>query len=442
MAMVEEDDPFVASRDDLWDLQLEAANQRLAERRQRLSVLDQLATDKGIDEIKGLESIVPVLFPDSIYKSYSEVFIENGRWDLLTRWLSTLSTPDFADVNLDGVADIDGWLDRMREFGYYPMTSGGTGGKHSIYLESLADNAYQYDVDRMILRWELGLEPGAGRPCFVFYASSGPYRGIVSQTNIAKIGGRPSDTYHLMDEPMRAGDLNKMGRMRRDIAEGRATPSQVAEFEAEGKRQQEKMLSRLEGFFDKLFELRHEPMFLVGLNPQVFMTVTEGRARGIPDGDFHPDTVLYPGGGTKGSVMPPDFRAQMRTFFGIPDNQIHYGLGTSEIHGSLPACPEERRPHCPPHIIPLVLTKDAEGLAECVDGKVEGRGAYLDVSVDGRWGGIITGDKISADFNPCPCGRKSPTLDFISRYKDLPEGDDKLSCSGTIEAYIRGQITV
>jgi hypothetical protein len=131
----------------------------------------------------------------------------------------------------------------------------------------------------------------------------------------------------------------------------------------------------------------------------------------------------------------------MGTFFGIPNTQMHYGYGTSEIHGSMPACPEERRPHCPPHVILMVLNKDGESLAECVDGKAEGRAAFLDLSIDGRWGGLMGGDKVIADFNPCPCGRKSPTVDFVSRYSDLPEGDDKLSCSGTIEAYIRGHIT-
>jgi hypothetical protein len=441
MAMVNEEDPFAAGRDDLWDLQLQAASQRLAERRLQIPVLDQLASDRGIDEITSLESMVPLLFADTVYKSYSEAFVDGGRWDLLTKWLATLATPDFADLDLEGISGIDDWLDRLWKSGYRAMTSGGTSGKHSIYMESLADEDFAQDVNRLILGWELGLKPGAGRPCFLFNASSGPYRGIDIMNNIAKLIGRPDDTYHLMNEPMRAGDLNKMGRMRRSIAEGRATPSEVAEFEAEGKRRQERMLSNVEGFLDKLFSFRHEPTLVEGNWGPTFQAVTQGRARGIPDGDFHPDTVLFIGGGAKGSVLPPDFRAQMRTFFGIPDNQMHYGYGTSEIHGSLPACPEKRRPHCPPHVILLVLEKDGESLAECVDGKVEGRAAFLDVSMDGRWGGLVGGDKVVADFNPCPCGRKSPTVDFVSRYSDLPEGDDKLSCSGTIEAYIRGHLT-
>jgi len=41
------------------------------------------------------------------------------------------------------------------------------------------------------------------------------------------------------------------------------------------------------------------------------------------------------------------------------------------------------------------------------------------------------------DFGPCACGVKSPSIrDNVVRYSDL-EGDDKISCSGTVDAYVR-----
>ena len=34
-----------------------------------------------------------------------------------------------------------------------------------------------------------------------------------------------------------------------------------------------------------------------------------------------------------------------------------------------------------------------------------------DLLYEGRWGGLITGDKVTVDFKPrCPCGRHGPTL--------------------------------
>jgi hypothetical protein len=60
------------------------------------------------------------------------------------------------------------------------------------------------------------------------------------------------------------------------------------------------------------------------------------------------------------------------------------------------------------------------------------------LSLDGRWGGVISGDKISIDFSPCACGNKGPSIrDDIARYADL-EGDDKIGCAGTVDAYVRG----
>ena len=76
------------------------------------------------------------------------------------------------------------------------------------------------------------------------------------------------------------------------------------------------------------------------------------------------------------------------------------------------------------------------------DNRVEGRFAFLDLVFEGRWGGTITGDKVTVDFSPsCPCGRAGPTLlDNITRFASLGE-DDYIGCAGTIESYIRGALS-
>ncbi|MHB8696285.1 MAG: hypothetical protein ACYDHH_34155, partial [Solirubrobacteraceae bacterium] len=60
----------------------------------------------------------------------------------------------------------------------------------------------------------------------------------------------------------------------------------------------------------------------------------------------------------------------------------------------------------------------------------------FDAAIDGRWGGIISGDKVDADLSHCRCGRRSPTVSTITRYADI--GDDKLTCAGTMSSYVRG----
>jgi hypothetical protein len=72
---------------------------------------------------------------------------------------------------------------------------------------------------------------------------------------------------------------------------------------------------------------------------------------------------------------------------------------------------------------------------------VVGRLALFDFTLDGRWGGVITSDEVHADFSPCDCGMASMTLEKIQRYgQGTAAGDDKLTCAGTISAYVRGEI--
>ena len=71
-------------------------------------------------------------------------------------------------------------------------------------------------------------------------------------------------------------------------------------------------------------------------------------------------------------------------------------------------------------------------------GEVEGRAAFFDLSLDGRWGGVISGDRIRVTYDPCGCGNRSPSVhEDIQRYADMASGD-KIACSGTIDAYVRG----
>ena len=59
----------------------------------------------------------------------------------------------------------------------------------------------------------------------------------------------------------------------------------------------------------------------------------------------------------------------------------------------------------------------------------------------GRWGGIISGDKVQVEFGSGLEGVKTPVVHAIARYADLEEGEDKLSCAGSIDSYVRGSIT-
>jgi hypothetical protein len=103
----------------------------------------------------------------------------------------------------------------------------------------------------------------------------------------------------------------------------------------------------------------------------------------------------------------------------------------------LPRC-RAGRYHIAPWLICLPLDQSGDKLLPMASGEIEGRAAFFDLSLDGRWGGVISGDRIVVDHGKCACGNQSASIrDNITRYADLP-GGDKISCSGTIDAYVRG----
>ena len=57
------------------------------------------------------------------------------------------------------------------------------------------------------------------------------------------------------------------------------------------------------------------------------------------------------------------------------------------------------------------------------------------MTIDGRWGGVVTGDRVVADFS-------TPNVTIVdgtvARYADLEGDDDKLTCAGTVDAFVRG----
>jgi hypothetical protein len=110
----------------------------------------------------------------------------------------------------------------------------------------------------------------------------------------------------------------------------------------------------------------------------------------------------------------------------------------TEVSQLMPRC-EARRYHIPPGLIPLLVDREGATLLQAEEGVVEGRFAFLDLLFEGRWGGVITGDKVEIDHSPrCACGRPGPViLDTIVRFSQLGE-EDHIGCAGTIDSYVKG----
>lgn len=441
LKLVDDPDPFRNAPPDLGELQLEAARERFTQAREQIAILDRRAADTGVDEIAGHEDIVPLLFAHTNYKSYPDAFVDKGQWPMMNRWLGTLSSRE-VDVDVEGVRDVDDWIDRLQAGGHHLVVTSGTSGKSSFMNRTLADKERFTTSYIHASNWAVPqFEPARDRHVFGLLPPAGTYIMCdVYRTYFEEHIGSPETAHYLSRDPLRAMQSIEAGRMRRAIAAGTAGPAEIAEFERSVESRRARMQEQLATFVEILLEHRDEPICVSGQWASFYRVVQAGRARGVRDGDFHPETIVSCGGGVKGAELPSDFREQITSFFGVPTRNWRFTYGMSEVTGISPWSHANEAYVMPPWIIPLVLDKTGDRILEPEDGVVEGRLAVLDLTMEGRWGGVISGDKVVLDLNPTPDGIVTPKVRNVARYAELEEGEDKLTCAGTIETYVRGTI--
>lgn len=435
--------PDVAYNHDPQDLlakQLRVAQDLFRQRREQIPLLGRRADDAGIGAINTLDDLVPLLFAHTVYKSYPQAFVEQGRWDRMLQWLDTLSVNDTTQVTVDGVRDVDDWIARLWDAGHMVLATSGSSGKCSFLNHTRGDREIKKRHFKYSVGWPFA-RASADRPVFWLGPIHGPNSAIEAAQFGAENWGRPGETYHLTDEPLRIADVSRMALMRKKMSEGSAAPREIVEFEAAVRGKASQGREAMGRLADAILDRRQEPILVSGMWAQYMALIARARERGIGDGEFHPRTIVNAGGGVKGVALPPDYQEQVARFFGQVIRPGAYGM--TEMASMMPRC-EAGRYHRAPSLIWLILDRNGDRLltaADGPDGIVEGRFGFLDLVYEGRWGGLITGDKVTVDFKSrCPCGRHGPTLmDNITRFAQ-PGEDDHIGCAGTIDGYIRGAL--
>ncbi len=434
--MIEGPDAFDHAEADLLPLRIEAANALFQQQRLQIPVLERRAQECGIDEIRSLEDIVPLLFAHTVYKSYPASFVTGKKWDRMLQWLNTLCTRDPRGIDLTGVDTIDDFLDRLKANGHGILASTGTTGKNSFLDSTPEDRARKYRHLRVGMSWP---GPIADKSRKVFWA--GPAEGFNGSVEIAQMVGemwaRPGEFHPFKMGPILLSEATEMAVFSQRMADGDAGPDEIAAFNARAADKAEKGRAAMAEFTDALLESRHEPIVMGGFWAQVMQTIERARELGIKDGDWNPESRISVGGGLKNVVLPDDYKEQVDRFFGPVYRPNGYAM--TEMAQLLPRC-EAMRYHVPPGLIMLLLDDSGETLIHAKEGIVSGRFGFLDLIYEGRWGGLISGDRTEVDFSShCPCGRRGPTiLDTIQRFSQT--GDDQISCAGTIDSYVKGAL--
>lgn len=437
--LVGAEDRFAIPYAEVRDAQVEAINERFQERKDRIKLLALRAKEADITEIRSRDEAVPLLFPHTAYKSYPESYLTEQKWDRLGKWLGTISPHPITSIETTDIEDIDDWINRLAAKGHYVSCSSGTTGKAAMLIASDADMEWSRKDTVGVFSWGSGVQPAQDRRMLgVAPTADVPKNITIRNAQIAAFQDPRFEPFRLPVPPITIGQMTKMVTLRKAIAEGTARPDEIAQFEATSKDREETLEKAYVMSAEAIVATRADKLFVSGMWNALYHVATLVRGMGYSAKDFHPDNCVYVGGGLKRAQLPPDYQEFVHETFNIGPHRKFQNYSMQELNSGMPRCQKGGRYHVPPWMVPFILNKDGDALLPPSEDEVEGRAAFFDLALDGRWGGVITGDKISLDLGPCACGNAGPTVrDDITRYADL-EGDDKIACAGTVDAYVRG----
>jgi hypothetical protein len=431
-------DPYDTPPAELLPLQLEAANERLELQRGRIPLLANRAKTAGISKIAEPADVVPLLFAHNTYKTYSEPWLTEGRWDRMAKWLATVSMFDAGDASFEGVDGLDGFVERLEQVGLHVACSSGTTGKPAMLPATEADLEFSAKAGVSSFSWATGIAPARDRKFF----GLGPRTNVtrnerIRQAMLDAFQAEDEEPFQLPVPPITVGSIMAMILLRSRISDGSARPGEVAEFERLSAERQAGMDAAFAEAIEELIKHRDRKMFLASMFNTLYPIAVGVRDRGYSGQDFQAETALFTGGGLKGADLPPDYLPFIFDTFNIDDERFYQLYSMQELNTPFPRC-RAGRYHVAPWVMMLPLDQPGERLLDASDGEIEARAAFLDLALDGRWGGVISGDRINVTSATCACGRPGPHIGSeIVRYADL-EGGDKISCAGTIDAYVRG----
>jgi hypothetical protein len=346
------------------------------------------------------------------------------------KWLQTVSTYPVEGVDPSGVHSLEQWLKRLEASNHFVACSSGTSGRPALLTSSEEDLAFTGRTSVASFAWATGITPEGDRKLFGLGPRTAVTRNLrIRQAMIDAFASR-EEPFPFPGEPITVTSVMEMIALRRRIADGTARPAEIAEFESLSTTRQAEMDAAIGETVDALIDSRDLPLLVTGMFGTLYPIAELVREKGFGG-------KVLTGGGLKGMVLPPDYREFVLDTFNVTAEHVYHLYSMQELNTPFPMCGAGRY-HVAPWVMALPLDESGERLLDASTGEIEARAAFFDISLDGRWGGVISGDRITVDFGACRCGHEGPTIGReIARYADLP-GGDKISCAGTIDAYVRG----
>ena len=422
-------------------VQLAAMNLRLEERRGQVAVLQKLADGQGISAIASLDGLAPLLMPHDIYKSYPISLLAKQKFGQLTTWLSRLTRYDLSGVDVGPCDSIDSWLTAIRDGTALDVgASSGSSGTCSFYPKSKRDYRLSMMGLRVQLAQKFGQDPRPGdiddkiHAIIPLYKDGHASMGAFGKYSCEVFGkGDPAFWHYCFDFKLSSDLMWLAARLRAAAARGDASkvdvPASLLARRAEWEQSQKDMPNQQLAFVNRMIhELQGQRVFVMSTSNLLYSAAKRGLEEGL-SGVFARDSVFMGGGGAKGVPLPDDLEEVICRFFNTERMISAYGM--TEMNSFSVQCEHDHY-----HVLPWVTVYllDLEtGQPLPRKGRQTGRAAFFDMTADSCWGGLITGDLVTIDWDhQCECGRTSVGLEkTINRVSELQGGDDKISCAAT-----------
>ena len=444
---VHQRDLYAYDAEEVADFKLKVLQKRFNDLRENLAALRKLSAIQNVSEINHTDDAAPILFQHTVYKSYPMPFLERGRFDALTQWFQQLTTIDLSEVDATDCELVEQWLDLIGEkTALAPIHTTGTSGKLSFLPRCKQD--FKTQIRFVLNRWQgvgderdISIDLDSPEARLAIIQPGYRYGYYMAQRLMAEqiaLLGDPDQVESLYDETLSPDVLSLSGRVATAQAKGEEhkldiTPALLKRFKENTEKAKNKA-SKDAAFFDQVLNRFAGQQVMAGNTvPQLFEWAKEGKRRGMK-GIFAPNSLISSGGGSKGTALPDDWKEQIEEVIGAP---VALAYGMSELCSMASMCGHGHY-HIPPYLILYVLDEQT-GEPKPRQGKQTGRAAFFDMIPDTYWGGFVTGDEVTVNWDGgCACGRKGEyLLPQIRRFSDKSGSDDKISCSGAPDAQKR-----
>lgn len=423
---------------------LAAIQMRFEKLKDRVPMLTKLAEEEQISEIKTIEDLAPLLFHNTVYKSYPVGWLEKNNFKRLTNWLDKLTSHDLSGVDTAGCELIEDWLELMwRETPLQVNYSAAKGGKMSfnprekedwqIYTQLFMNVLQPFSED---LSWKPLVRGKDKVPVFHW----GP-----------KKSGRPMsrliEVYEqwfgegLVITPMEQMDADLMsiaGRLEAAAKKGEkgklTVNPRVLKMKEQILKVREDMPKLEEAMFqDLVTNYRGQRVIMFGTRGHLFKLV-EGCEKRKLKSAFAPGSVFLYGSFFMGEE-PENWEERTREALGLKKESMMEVYGMSEVLNFFDRC-EDGHYHLPVTLVPYVLNPES-GDQYPRKGVQTGQFAFFDLMADSYWGGFVTGDGVTVNWEGrCPCGRHGAFIEGdVVPLSQMEGGDDKINCAGSTKAH-------